>query len=509
MLNLLQKHFGLLILGIAILIGLLSYDQYGIAWDEHSQREIGMVSYEYVFENDTTLLNWKDKDYGVAFELPLIFIEKTLGLDNSRHIYLMRHWVAHLFFLITGYFLFLLIDYLYRNKLLASIGFLLLLLHPRVYAHSFFNSKDIPFMGMFIISLYYMIRALDSKSILRFIGLGICSGILVNLRLMGILLVLAVLVVLSVDLLKSSRKKTELKLMGLYLAFSFLSLYITWPYLWSNPFQNLSTAFENMASFRWNELVLFEGELINATNLPWYYIPKWFIISTPLFYLLFGAFGSILLLLHFIQKPKSFIDNTQKRHNLLFLAFFLVPIIAIIILDSVVYDGWRQLFFIYPPFILLAIYGLSHLQTKTKVYKASLNIVAITIALSGINIIRTFPFQHVYFNELFAFKKEEYLRKHYEMDYWGVSYRQALEYILSEDPQPNIQVAVANEPGKLNLDILPIPDRNRIEIVDFESASYYITNYRWHPQDHSEMKDQHLHSIHLDGNTIVSIFKLK
>ena len=171
-----HRHIGPILFFIAFLIALLSFDEYGLGWDEPQQRGTGKVCYDYVFSEDSNLLRWSDRDYGVAFELPLIILEKTFNLTDSRSIYLMRHLVTHLFFLLGCYFLFRLIDYLYNNKLLSTIGFLLLVLHPRLYSHSFFNTKDIPFMTMFIISIYYSVKALDKKTVLSFIKSGISDS---------------------------------------------------------------------------------------------------------------------------------------------------------------------------------------------------------------------------------------------------------------------------------------------------------------------------------------------
>ncbi len=123
------KHTGRIILCTMVLIAFLSFDHYGIGWDEPQQRETGIVNYKYIFSGDNSLLQWPDRDYGVAFELPLIFIEKALNLNQTREIYLMRHLLTHLFFLLGAYFLFRIIDYLYKNKLLAALGFILLLSH--------------------------------------------------------------------------------------------------------------------------------------------------------------------------------------------------------------------------------------------------------------------------------------------------------------------------------------------------------------------------------------------
>jgi hypothetical protein len=123
--------------------------------------------------------------------------------------------------------------------------------------------------------------------------------------------------------------------------------------------------------------------------------------------------------------------------------------------------------------------------------------------------IRNFPLENVYFNEAFSFSSPEYLRKTFEMDYWGVSYRQSLEYILKVDASPSINICVANDPGIINLSILPTKERERIKIVPREKATYFITNYRWHPQDYTEYASFKFHSLTVENNTVSEIFKLK
>ncbi len=508
-LKFLYQYLGFFLFLIMLLIGLMTYDSYGMGWDEPMQRSTGSLNYEYVFFDDDRLLAWKDKDYGVAFELPLIMLERKFKLTEIQDIYLMRHLVTHLFFLLSGYFLFLLIDYLYKNKLLATIGFFLLMLHPRIYAHSFFNTKDIPFLSMFIICFYFFVKAFDKKTIFSFIKLGICTGLLINMRIMGILVLLVALLILFLDLIRKQERQLTLKLIIILLISSCFSLYITWPYLWNDPLTNFVQVFINMSKFRWNGGVLFNGELIKATELSWKYIPTWFAISTPIIYLLLGIAGSLLLIVQFFRTPYSFLDNSIKRTNLLFLGYFLAPLVAVIVFHSVVYDGWRQMFFIYPPFILIIIYGFSYLLKKKKVFITTMSLMAITFIITASNMIQNFPLQGVYFNEIFLFTSPEYLRKNYEMDYWGVSYKESLEYILKNDSSTSIDLAVQNHPGKANIMMLPPEDRIRFNIVPKDSASYFITNYRFHPHDYNEYADFKFHSFKVGNNTVNEIFKLK
>lgn len=76
-----------ILFGILISLAFANYTDFGISWDESFQRKTGTINYQYVFEGDSTLLTFHDRDYGAAFELPLILIEKFLGLKDSRDVF--------------------------------------------------------------------------------------------------------------------------------------------------------------------------------------------------------------------------------------------------------------------------------------------------------------------------------------------------------------------------------------------------------------------------------------
>ena len=139
--------------------------------------------------------------YGVSFEAPLFLAERLLGLADSRAVYLLRHLLTHLFFLTGGFFCWLLALRLFADRRLALFALLLYLLHPRLYAHSFFNSKDVPFLAAFMISLWLVERAFrrDTASAFALCGAGV--GVLVDLRVMGLALFAAVPGLRMLDLL--------------------------------------------------------------------------------------------------------------------------------------------------------------------------------------------------------------------------------------------------------------------------------------------------------------------
>lgn len=499
---------GLVLLIIAITVGYVSYEQYGIGLDEKTQRQTGLISYDYIFSDSTELLTWKDRDYGVAFELPLIAFERALGLTDVRHIYLARHALTHAFFLVSAFFGFLLIDYIYRSKLLATIGFFFFVLHPRIYAHSFFNTKDVPFMSMFLICFYLCARAFNKKTIFRFVFLGVGIGVLINLRIMGVLMACCVLFFLAIDMVIDKSYRRSIGLLIVFVLSALCILVGTWPFLWSAPFHNFVQAFMNMSKFRWSSTVLFMGQIIKATELDWTYIPVWFCITTPLWYLAIGLFSTLLFAVQVLKNPTTFLSNGLKRNNGLYFVCFFAPVTAVIILHSVLYDGWRQMYFIYPAFVMLLIYGLNEVLTakKTKYVVAAASVALFTYVC--VSMIDYYPFQNVYFNALVDKSEPESVRKQFELDYWGTSYHTAFEYILANDTSPSIRVVISDALGENNISLIPADDRKRIKFGDQSAESdYYITLYKRHAHDYLGLERFKWHAIKRNNSTICQIFK--
>ncbi len=69
----------------------------------------------------------------------------------------------------------------------------------------------------------------------------------------------------------------------------------------------------------------------------------------------------------------------------------------------------------------------------------------------------------------------------FELDYWGLSYKQAFEYILTHDYGKNITIFSPTSMAKINTNILTPSDRGRINLVpEINTAKYFVGNYRWH-----------------------------
>lgn len=502
-----------------LFIGISIFKHYGISWDEHWQRRIGIINSLYASKEVQRLLIDEERYHGAAFETLLVTIERILNLtESSRAIFFMRHLVTFLLFYTGVLFFYLLCKYRFGSWKIGLLGSLFLILSPRIFAHSFYNSKDIACLAMFIISIYTLIRYLDKKTFSAAAFHALACALLIDIRIVGIIVPFFTLIFLIADLLIIKTNKTKCKkIIVSFFIHAFLLIFFTvlfWPVLWENPFHHFINAFKLMSRYSWSGEVLYLGNYVKATNLPWHYIPVWIIISTPVFYTFWfftGCFVSMKLLLRNLTQ-----FYLSKRNDFIFIVWFFLPLVVVIGIRSVLYDGWRQMFFVYPAFLMLSLVGLTSLFEFIKLKFQGLNykIISVTlifiIAFSLINtaqfMVRYHPYQNVYFNMLAGRDMNE-IKNNFELDYWGLSYRKGLEYILKKDRNKIIKVYVANWPGKANAHMLTSDDIKRLLYVkNLEEAKYFLSNYRWHKEEYP-LKEEY-YSIKIDGAKIMVVYKM-
>ena len=222
-----------------LVAGLAIVDDYGVSVDMGFQRLVALNTINYVLHNDQTLLRTHDRFYGVAFELPLLLLtERVLGLEDPRQVYLARHVLTHLFFLLGGFCCYLLALRLSGDRLIALLVMLMFLLSPRLYAHSFFNSKDAVFASAFVMALLFASRAFDKDSVGAYRQCGAAAGLLVNLRIMGAVLVAVVLVFRAWAWFRAegaAARRRAVATIGVFILWGVVVLFISLPYLWGDP----------------------------------------------------------------------------------------------------------------------------------------------------------------------------------------------------------------------------------------------------------------------------------
>ena len=301
---------------IIFLVGIIIFPHYGISIDEDNSRLNGLVSLKYILELfDLDVFNklqnlplpqiheYNEQGNGVIFDLPLSFIELTFNLDNSRDIFLYRHFFTFLIFFISLIFFYMILKKRFHSYLFAILGVLLLVLSPRIFAQSFYNSKDIIFMSLNIINLYYGIRYLRNSNLKNGILFSVSSGLSIGCRILGIYLPVLICIFKIIQILRSNKglKKQFLQLFQVFVLI-LLATYIFWPYLWANPFINFYKAFVNIGFLDVNLYNFFLGEYIPVQFVPWNYSFIWIAVTTPISYIILFLIGIVLIVRRIIQR---------------------------------------------------------------------------------------------------------------------------------------------------------------------------------------------------------------
>ena len=507
----LTTHGALIICGLFLLAGVLILDDYGVSWDEGTNRGNAILNLDYVLGNDDTLLtHYYARYYGVAFEVPLLLVERALGLTDTRDIHLTRHLLTHLFFILGGFFCYRLAYRLFDNRLVAIFALLLYLLHPRLYAHSFFNSKDIAFFSMFSIALYLVERAFRRGTVGAFVLCGIGVGILTDIRVMGIMLFPAVLAMRGVDFCLAAGWAERRRIMltgGGFILAAAVALYAAWPYLWGDPGGRFVESFLSFSDYENEQEQLFQGRWISE-EVPPDYIPVWFSLTTPPATLLLGLVGAVVLAGQGIARPGRVFGNTRLRFGLLLLACFALPVITVILLESNIYGGWRHMYFIYAPGCLLAACGLGWLLRPLQWGHWRIGAVGLAGAgaiLTVIAMAQLHPYQQVYFNFLADRETPEYLADRYDLDYWGLSPYEGLQYLLAAYPEGPIEVDWRHVG---DWELLPAADRERIIIMHPDEAEFYIGFQRERTFDDDRLRpfpEAALYTRQIYNNTILVV----
>lgn len=484
--------FFALVLGL----GLLLFADYGLSIDERQSRDNGMITLKHVAKSlapawvashpdfapyTTPLAEYTDRDYGIVFETPVSLLEQLFALRDARDKYLFRHLCTFLVCFGGLVAVYQLAARRFADWRLGLLAALWLLLSPRLFAESFYNDKDAVFMALFAIAMNTGVRFLLRPTLGRAAWHALACALAIDVRIMGILLPLYTLVLLAWRGLRGEVRWGQVATSSLLYGGLLAGLVVLcWPYLWPAPLQNFLEAFANMQSFRWTGTVLYNGVDIPATDLPWHYALVWLGITTPVLYLLSALLGLGLVSFQLLRHRWRLWASEQGLQDVFFLGFFAGPLLAVILLHSVLYDGWRQLYFIYPAFLLLALRGwvaaAQWLIRRTGGRQALYVGTALSLVLTAVQMVRAHPLENVYFNVLAG----PDVAHRFEMDYWGLGYRRDLEYVATHDARPVVKVFAPGPSGaQLNQEVLPREQRARLQFVDSpDQADYFLTNFR-------------------------------
>ena len=520
---------------VFFIVGIFSYQDFGISVDEWDLRLMGFVNLKYIMEIffqsafadlDKILLipdiaDYSGNTHGVIFALPMAFIEYFFNVTDSQQYYFIRHYFNHLIFLLSNFYFFLLVKEKFNSWIYGIFGGLFLFLSPRIFAESFYNQKDILFLSLFLINLYYGIHFLKLPTLKNSILFSFTTALSIDIRIMGIIIVPTVLFFTYLNYFKNKNFKISKGILTYLVLFPLFTI-LFWPYLWRDPLVHFIEIFANLSSYQATTYNFYLGEYFRDTNVPWHYILTWIGITTPLFYLALFLYGFTNISLRIKKRIFNITDKNNlngfwksesELEDLIYYILFISPIILVILLNSTLYNSWRHLYFVYPCFLMIALKGLYLIDLNYfRKNKWQLKVlVALFLIHIGYIMIKDHPHQNVFFN----FLAGKNIQSKFELDYWGLSNKQALEYILENDNKKKIKVGSATAFSIENSkQILNSFDKNRILITENTKSDYIIDNYiNWkhgkYKKKRHEIPDNFkiYKEIIVSGKRIVSIYK--
>ncbi len=491
----LKKHYLFFIfLALVVVLIFLTYKNYGITWDEVYYVNVGRYYAIPILNNLKILHNLIENNFrptqlhlmthGVFFDVLVILLTPLFRIFNFEVYHLIKSLLA-LFSFIFLYIILL----KFLPKKWALFGLLLLLLYPRFYGDIFNNSIDIPTLTIFSLSILSFLYFIENKnSIIRLIFLSFSLGILINQRI----------VFLYVFLLTCLFLIKKLKLILLLSIFTFIFLHLTHPYLWQHPITGFFQILNTSNSFPFTAANLFESNFVPANNLPWYYIPKLIIITSPLSTLSLYLIGNFYLLFSIFNKKTSF-DLKMKYFYLLSLLY--IPLIIVFIMRPALYDSWRHFLFLTIPLIIIAVFGAYYIsKIKNNLIKVILfGLIAINLLQTAFEMKSLHPYQYIYYNLLVGGLKGAYSK--YETDYWGAANKEAVEWFNKNINNPNKTYYIVTEGDPLSSTYYF--KKNMIFTYDYNKANYAISFTRW--DSDNKYSGKIIHIVKREGVPLVYI----
>lgn len=475
---------------IYFIISMFIVGDYGISSDEWIQRKHSLVNYKYVMETvfnrevpelqDIPELHEYGQLYGVALQLPMVFIEDIYNFSLSTHdIIYMRHMCTFIVVFLGYIFFYFALKNIFSNqRLIAIMGTMMISLYPRFFAYQFVDIKNLLFAGTCMISIYFMVKCVQEKKLIYEILFGISAALTTNVRIMGcVFLVIVLGYFLITDLMDVADKnrKTEInsskiqifrKYVSLLLAYIFAWILFT-PMAWGNPIQIFKGTFSKFSNYSpWDGTMVFMGKFIKCAEVPWYYLFIWFGISIPIVYLLLFLYGHISCILEWVKDGCDWKDIFAKyKWFVCMVALFWGCVLSVIILHGRIYVGWHHLYFVFVFMCILACFGLENLLRKTRLRKLNISLFSVIMLFQVGWIIQNHPCEGAYFNSIGSLFADQFDREE-----WQTTSYEALQWILEHD-EGEFSVLCPN-----SIDFLT--DEEKTRVISEDVPEYIVSCYR-------------------------------
>jgi hypothetical protein len=236
--------------------------------------------------------------------------------------------------------------------------------------------------------------------------------------------------ILVTSLALTRAKYRGLKSLLLYWTAAAVVCYVSWPSLWSSPWNSAMAFLHRTALLPFNTTVLFAGSVSRPADLPWTYLPTFLLLQTTLPAIALAGLGAFLALRR---------KDSRTGEHIVTAVWLLLPIVLAVSLGTTLYDNGRHYLFLWTAGLLFTAVAIQWVLDLPLPKGISLGMVAAALLPGLLGIIRLHPYEYIYFNELVGGVRGAFRR--YDLDYWATSYREAMGYVNRHAP-PDAWIAV-------------------------------------------------------------------
>lgn len=322
---------------------------------------------------------------------------------------------------------------------------------------------------------------------------GILIGLLTGIRIGGLFVIF--FIILTHILLLLGRNQRILQ--NFYkVSICYILLIITWlsttilcyPASWSNPLKWFRESLSNLSQYAWTKTVLFNGEFIPSTVLPWNYIPVWLLITIPLVFQVAFILGILVMARNYTK-----FSNLQRAVIILVgLQIFFLPIM-IVVRKSIIYDEVRHVLFMIPGVAVICSAGLIYLYKNQNVRLGAIALIGIIFTAIVFDMTTLHPYGYLYFNRVSGGLKQANHR--FETEYWGLSLREATEW-LNKNAESHAKIMVGGAPDSAaifsNPNFTIVGTEIKVDSLDSQAPQpkllskpyYFLAIPRWNIQNY-------------------------
>ncbi len=458
---LLARRLALVLLVLAGVFVLLTFDQHGISNDEEVQHVYGRLLLDFYGTGfaDRQVFEYKNLYlYGGFFDLVAAALERA-GLAEGPALWDLRHLLSATFGLVGLAGTWLLARRLAGDW--AALAALVLLLLTGAWSGAMFtHTKDVPFAATMVWALYFSVRVLETLPAPPWrvlAGLGGALGCAFGLRIGALFAVFY----LGVGLLAAAALQPDRRLR--FLLRSALALLpaaavalvlgaLFWPWAATAP-GNVSKAMDAFSHFAFALDTVLAGRVMNIGEVPGHYLASYLLVRLPELFLA----GLALALLAGLRALPALAAAPGRRAALAWLPVVLAasfPLAYTLLAAPPLYNGLRHFSFVLPPLAVLAGAGLARvwqgLRSRPPLLRRAVLIVCVLAVLGQAGLLaRLHPYQYLAYNRLAGGVQGAFGR--WEQDYWASSLReaaQALNALVAREgfPAQGYTVAVCAEP---------------------------------------------------------------